>query len=177
MIVLAVDPGTTTGLVLWEGEYTRHSGSAVKEGVVRAWEVGGVTGGAGSPARKRSLEAWRRFGWLEVVEGIALVVVQEEVDVLLLEDFVLTGGSHSSEREGLDPVRISCGLLGVLRVWGWDGELVMFSPDVSSVMTDMRMKRWGMWLQGRGDGGSYAGFGGHATSAARGLVWYLREKV
>lgn len=141
-------------------------GSEVKKGLLWAREVTCGAGGVG-------VAHWRRWGWLEACEGMATEVLAAEADILLVEDFILWGGGHSSEREGLDSVRVTCGLLMCLALADWNGDVVTFGPDIKSVFNDVRMKRWGLWLQGR----NWGGMDGHATDAARGLVWYLREKV
>lgn len=154
-----MDPGTDTGLVCWEGEYRRHPASEVKNGLIWAIEVPGAEGAG---------------GWLRASEKIACKVLEAQCDVFLYEDFILHGGSHSSEREGLDPVRVTCGVQILLKVGKWSGTQVAFLPSISAVYHDIRMRKWGLWLQGRGD---YSGYDGHATSAARGLVWFLRDYI
>lgn len=168
MIVCSLDPGTTSGLVCWEGEYRRHMGAEVAEGLKYAVEIDGE-------------ESSR---WMLSSDGVCELVMEWGCDVLLIEDFVLLGGKgHSSEREGLDPVRVTCGVLVLLKERGWTGDVVYFSPSVSSVFHDVRMKKWKLYLQGRGvriggsDQAACVGFEGHATSACRGLVWWLRERI
>lgn len=166
MRIASLDPGTKSGLVFWEGELRRYSGSEVADGLAGAWEI---DSGA----------------WLNSAQAMAHMIVEYGAELVLYEDFILEGGSHSSDRSGLDPVRIACGVEALLRVGAPFVVVEPFSRNVKSVMTDERMKLWGLWLQGRkgfdGTGkvgaGSLVGCKGHATDAARGLVWYLRERI
>lgn len=193
MIVASLDPGTTSGLVVWEGEFKQHMGGEVAAGLRGMYEIHGPE------------KSWSE--WLSSCHKIVEILMKlnngDGPDVLLIEDFILEGGKgHSSEREGLDPVRITCGVLMLLEVDQWSGQVVYFQPSIASVFHDVRMKKWGLWLQGRNavyvladpmyahadmfvDHGDQihikewtcAKFEGHATSAARGLVWWLREKI
>lgn len=162
MKILSMDPGTKTGLVFWEGPERVHAGAEVHERIWNSWEV-------------------RQGTWLDSVEMICDCVISNRIDVLLYENFVLRGGGgHSSEADALDSVRVTSGVLAMLRERGWEGRIVPFDMSIKAVMSDERMKRWKLWLQGGGGGGrgsksKYAGFEGHATDAARGLAWYLRQ--
>lgn len=134
----------------------------------------------------------REGDWLASARRISEFVVTEAADVLLYENFVLRGGGgHSSSAEALDSVRVTSAVIALLSVsgrvsGGWKGEVAPFDTSVKAVMSDVRMKRWGLWLQGKGgskcavgfDGGDVwdvKGFEGHATDACRGLVWYCRK--
>lgn len=159
-MLASLDPGTKSGLVFWEGELRRHSGAEIRAGLREMFEI-------------------REESWFESAARIARDVHASGAQVLLYEDFVLRGGGgHSSEAEALDSVRVTSGVVCLLEEWGWDGHTAGFNASIKAVMTDERMKKWGLWLQGRGSRvAGTEGFEGHATDAARGLVWYLREVV
>lgn len=122
-------------------------------------------------------------GWLPSSEAIANILCDFHPEVILYENFVLAGGaSHSSEPEALDSVRVTSAVMALMRLLLVEdvGEFIGFSTSVKAVMTDERMKLWGLWLQGRNVridrfGVACRGFQGHATDAARGLVAYLRS--
>lgn len=169
MRIASLDPGTKSGLVLWEGDGGRKwSGAEVDQGL------------------KSALEVRVEDGWLLSSHVIAHTIRTWDVDLLLYEEFMLSGGGgHSSDPEALDSVRVTSAVLGMLMAWQSDRfvNVVGFSPSIKAVMTDSRMKLWGLWLQGKDvsvggkPAGACKGFEGHATDAARGLVWYLREVI
>lgn len=167
MKIVSIDPGTTSGLVVWEGPRGVYQGKDMAAGLLDAQEV-------------------REDTWLKSAYYLADEVIRREADVLLYENFVLRGGAgHSSDAEALDSVRVTSGLLAYLDIRQWRGKVVPFDTSIKAVMTDMRMRSWGLWIQpssdkkilrGLYDLGIYpTGFKGHATDAARGLAWYGRQ--
>jgi hypothetical protein len=156
--VASLDPGTKSGLVLWKGEHRQHMGGEIYPGVYHVREV-------------------RESGWYQSSRRLAGVLLEFVPHVLLYEDFQLepggTGGRGAAGRELLDPVRVTCSVLTLMYEVDWDGLVVPFQTSVKGVMTDERMRKWKLWLQAR----TWSGLEGHATDAARGLVWYLRERL
>jgi hypothetical protein len=158
MRVLAVDPGSTTGYVLWEGDEGYVGGLDVHLGVLRRGEFKG--------------------GWKAGASGVFTACRAWNADVLVLEDFILEGGDHSSEREGLDSCRINAVVEFNLNRDGPDlddggvvGRLGVVIPIVyqtasqaKGIITDERLRKWGLWHRGSA----------HVRDAHRHLCLYLR---
>lgn len=163
MRVLSVDPGTTTGFVLWEGSGYR-SGSDVKNGIVSYGEWVG--------------------GWKVGARGALVTIQQFMPDVYVYEDFILLGGDHSSDREGLDPVRVNAvvdyelelaalgiGMRGMNDGKAWAPVVVaQTASQAKGVITDDRLKRWGLWYSATVKGEKPD----HVRDACRHLCLYLR---
>lgn len=164
MRVLSIDPGVTTGWVLWNGEVPVLGSHFVREGVIGWGQIG--------PKRGFSEE-------FECAETLVDLVFSEDgsvCDVVLIEDFILQGGSLraggvNKNRDGLSPVRITAVLLGLLRErCGWgvgctEGEVVFQMPAQKDTITNQRLKLFDMWFVGKQ----------HARDAGRHLLVYLRS--
>lgn len=96
--IIAIDPGQTTGYVhldgTWEGDVQGYIESSLVE--------------------SRNLDAKGTIKEYEVAKFVMERLSSREVPVLIIEDFVLYGGTHSSDRSGLSPVRVTSALLTLL---------------------------------------------------------------
>ena len=149
---MGVDPGGTTGVVVWDAEAGR---------MVHVEEV-------------RCGGSWREE--VAVVRGMLEDVANYGVDVVIIEDFVLRlspgGGTAglSSARAGLSPVRIGFGLAMGLDVAGFAGEVVFQGASGAiSVITNERLRGLGMYVK-------YPGGGEHVRDAARHVALWLRKR-
>lgn len=143
--VMAVDPGVTSGWVVG------HVANGAVGGVV---DLGQVVG-----------PGWHG-GWGCVASAKDLVAIGlgYGCKMWVIEDFVLHGGGHSSERAGLEPVRVTSAMLVMLED---RGVVCLSAVSGKSVITDDRLKRWGLWEPGKP----------HAMDAMRHLVLYARSSA
>lgn len=149
LAVFAIDPGTTTGIAWLLGPASAED----VPGVVRRADLYGsslVRGNQLAQARDlaRRWQAFRRHAAFDM--GIP-----PDQHQLVIEDFILIK-FNSSEKTGIDPVRMTAAFLGyragqadydelhggVIR----DVEPIYQSPsDAMTFATDRRLRRWGMW--------------------------------
>jgi hypothetical protein len=173
MTVMAVDPGTGTGLA-WA---TFRRGVGAVEAVKLSWAD----------------ENWA-VGDTEFVdchdedrgvERICEVLWFVEPDVLVIEDFVLYPpevvrgrGGWSMDRAGLSPVRITAKIeWEIHRMLGVGGlEVVKQMPAVRTVVNKDRMKRWGIWRTPlMGGGKDVVAAVQHLVVYGRGIKWDGRD--
>lgn len=138
----SIDPGGTTGIAFW------------RDGGLCAWD------------------SWRcGFGWKE--QGRLVGEMADQVldwvgpeGLLVVEDFVLRGGSmRSTRRDALSPVQVTGLMLGRMQGRGWVGKLELQSAaNAKGVVTDARLKGMGLY---RGND--------HVRDAIRHGVLYLRK--
>lgn len=175
--VMAIDPGTTTG-VAW-GVYDPHEEDMAS--IIATGEMTGCAEFAGSEpwVAAQCVEAWRDF---ELLTRVKLGV---EVHTLVIEDFILrVGKGMSSAREGLSPVRITsliegllmerhCGTAAPLGEQPWELVRELSMPTIvyqqpssaKSFANRDRLERWGLWEVGAR----------HARDAWRHVALYLAE--
>lgn len=90
------------------------------------------------------------------------------VDLLVIEDFrLLDKGGWSSDPEGLSPVSIAACIVCLIEERNLGMQVVMQMPSERSVITDERLKGWGLWSVGSG--------GPHVRDAWRHLLVALRR--
>lgn len=126
MNLIAVDPGTTSGVV-----YVRDLNPAlgmlkhVKNHHVAVEWVGNST---------------------EQGALLLKMVLLVKPAVVIMEDFVLRLPAKSMKREGLDPVRV---LAVADWVVGQRARIDLQQPSqAKGVITDERLKKWGLWIKG-----------------------------
>jgi len=86
-----------------------------------------------------------------------------EITDLVLEDFILR--ERTNGRSLLSPVRLNSKFEDYVRREAPDIQLHLQSPSDKSVITDERLKRWGLYMRGQQ----------HARDAERHLVLWLRK--
>lgn len=151
MIWCSVDPGGTTGYVVWESS----------EDWKEAWilEVGEFACGMTWMDCRRKLRAWLKDG-----------AMLDWIEMWVFEDFLLRGVVKSTSREGLTPCMITGLLLGELPE---AVDVVFYSvADAKGVITNDRAKRkvgpvW--WKRIRAGGKE------HKTDALRQGLLHIRK--
>lgn len=165
--VVACDPGTSTGIVSYWGP-RRVLGKDVAVRLIDRIEVDG--------------------GWKCGVRAVLGVIARFQPHVFVHEDFILTSFG-SSEREGIDPVRLNAvfewelaaeedEIAGVDGGWmsvhgkrdlvGVGSDLVIVkytAAHAKGIITDKRLKAWGLWYEGST----------HIRDATRHLCLFLRD--
>jgi hypothetical protein len=134
--------------------------------VIMGVDPGGTTGWALLRGGNRSQG---QLGGEEIVQAeiLADMVVDECVDVVVIEDFVLyPGKEHYAGREGLAPVRITAYLEAILYERGWEGNVKKYmASDSKRVVKDDRLRQLGLWVEGMQ----------HARDAWRQVVLFCRK--
>lgn len=173
--VLWFDPGGTTG---WAAARLQK-GRKVLECVRETMKVGQIKVGLGEP--DESAGAWA------MMELIAAINDDDDVlgplDVVGVEDFRLfPGETHSPDQKGTTPMRIIAKVdmlfwmaehdeAGSVRMDVLDPpRLVKQMPGERSIITDKRLKDWGLWRTEKRQGG-----GQHAMDALRHLIVFGRK--
>jgi hypothetical protein len=184
MKVVAIDPGTHTG-VAW-GTWEPVVGWC-------KWKGNEETFGVEQVNCPDEVEGLKRI-WA--------VIVREQPDVIVIEDFILLPpdamkkkGGWSSARSGLSPTRIGFGLKVLLSIahgdfgleWTWlapDGRrylkervaVVWQMPSMMAGVTEAELRRMGLWKTPTQIPGSKPGDGPHAMDALRHLlVWGKKQ--
>jgi hypothetical protein len=149
--ILAVDPGTTSGVAAGLFHPTADIKSCISAGDWEAWEVDG------SPAE----QAWqimdeyrdRQAQW-NAINGVALPDTH-----LVCESFALrlkkAHGAGSDQRM-LDPVRVASAMEALaLHIFALNGEIrpwvkieYQLPSAAKKYVTNERMRRWGAWVKG-----------------------------
>jgi hypothetical protein len=155
MIVMAVDPGQTTGWVISDLREERMAVGAthmmVKEGLMNYGQVGGGTTVESECKQARFL--------LQACE-------HHEVELVVMESFFLfPDQGHSPDPAGIAPVRI----ISRFEMINWltlpTYPITFQTPSEKSVITDERLRRWGLWKPGKP----------HANDAMRHLCVFARK--
>lgn len=147
--VMAVDPGTTTGVAAGLFHAAADLKGCISEADWEAWEV------IGSPAE----QAWeimdefrdRQFVW-NAEDGVGFPNIH-----LVVESFALrlkkAHGAGSNQRM-MDPIRVATGI-ETLALHQLNGELrpwtrieYQLPAEAKRYVTNERMRRWGAWVVG-----------------------------
>jgi hypothetical protein len=144
MKILGVDPGTTTGVAVW----TDEEGDGGADSVLLMADLTGQW-------EDTDDRDWRARE-LNIAEDVFSIALEGEVDVVVIEDFVLRPGG-TGVRAGLSPVRIGAAISAFLRVENavrvTENKSVMLvvwqTPAMAKQhMTDTRLKANGLWVRG-----------------------------
>jgi hypothetical protein len=149
---LAVDPGKTTGLVislLTAQKLVAHPAhlavaQGMRKGRVSMHEINGTE--------------------REMAELIVDLLYHHKIRTLVMESFQLR--QFNKDPNLLSPVRIRARVEALIPSAGWSGSVVFQPPGVKAVITDERLREWGLWVRGME----------HARDATRHLVAYYRSK-
>jgi hypothetical protein len=155
MKIASIDPGGITGVVLidigkWPIQSMRTAAHlmikrAIDSGKLKWMDVKG-------PEEKQVWELYR---------------LVKNHDVVIYEDYIPRAPIKTTKRESLSPVRISFGLELLLnKSEKFNGKVVRQQSTQMGVITDERLKRWGLWVVGSKD----------VRSAMKHLVIYLRDR-
>lgn len=158
--VLVGDPGTTTG---WVASVLERTDEPSHEMVKRCAPVGGHIGG-GTSMKDELANAWDflSLGW------------KMDVDVVVLESFILfPDRQHTPDPSAVTPVRIISMVEAyndVIRRGMMDSmddalPIIYQTPSQKSVITDERLRRWGLWTPGKT----------HKNDAMRHLLVFARK--
>lgn len=175
--VIWFDPGAKTG-VAW-ANVPVESSFPVHERVLEAWKEGGAMGGCaelrgGIGPDVESATVWKMIEWIE----------RFEPDVVGMEDFRLfPDREHPPDQSGTTPMRI---IAAFDMMWwlvkreemslGLNGEEILPEyvkqmPGERSVVTPVRLRRWGLWRTPTQGGGK------DAMAATQHLVVFLRKRL
>lgn len=158
--VMSVDPGGKTGFVIatWPSkEQMRQEvrDSSAHEAVVKRrrtgnFKFGNVTG----PYRLQAVRLWE-------------LSLRLRVSHMRIEDFQLMQGGPSKQKtqDLLSPVKVGWGLAALLQHSNAEMQVDWPMPGEMGVITDERLKLWGLWLPGDKD----------ARAALKHLLVYLRK--
>lgn len=135
--VAAVDPGGRTGLVTLEvpsaASILSTNGASL---VIKAMNEG-----------RLGLE---NIDGTELDQTKALYYKLRDFNVVIIEDYIIRVPLKTTRREALSPVRIAFGLDLLLTMSSvFNGGIVYQQSTQLSVITDDRLKAWGLWLPGQ----------------------------
>lgn len=150
-VFVTIDPGSTSGISLVRTGFGDSPHERILNGELEVDEIS-TENGEVSELVSRVVEffEWELEDWKD--------------GVVVVEDFILR--TADKRRKTMDPIRVTHALEGVLRDRGWRGELVLQQPSAAkSVVTDDRLRRWGLWIVGKP----------HGRDAVRHAVIYLRS--
>lgn len=137
--IMAVDPGTTTGVARGVFEQCASVWEGVASGPWESWEA------TGPPAE----QAWEIMG--EFFDWTQTLRKQRILPVLAMEDFVVgLGPGAASKRELLDPVRVAnaCEALSISRAGMYWTRIQYQQPSERTIYTNDRLRKHGMWVKG-----------------------------
>jgi hypothetical protein len=170
--VLWFDPGGTTGWACARLERGQKVISAVKE----TMRVGQIKIGLGEPAE--SVGAWKMMELIGKINDTDDVL--GPLDVVGLEDFRLFPDErHSPDMKGTTPMRLLAKVDQMFWLAQQDAsrEYIGVLPRIEKQMpgertliTDVLLKRWGLWRTEKRQGG-----GPHAMDALRHLIVFGRK--
>jgi hypothetical protein len=158
VMCMGVDPGVTTGwaisglLKLNMAQLGSHE--MVKRGMVAVGQV----------VSKRSVMRSE----IEASSELLRIAVAHGVEIIIMEDFRLfPDEAHNPDPAGIAPVRI----YSMMEALAWErGLMIDFvyqMPGEKTIITDERLKRWGLWVRGAR----------HARDAVKHLCVYARKMV
>lgn len=135
MRIGAVDPGGRTGLVTIElPGYGPFRGNAT-DAVVLAMREGRLT--------------LQNINGPELDQAWTLYRELRFFDVVVCEDWQIPAKTSNRNRETLSPVRIAFGLeLLLAQSRMFEGVFIYQQPTQMGVITDDRLRAWGLWLLG-----------------------------
>lgn len=122
MRVMAVDPGGVSGWVVYDGP-SRHR-----------------------PTMDDLLEiGFTKGKWVQQSLDLAHIAWMWEPDTLVIEGFRIPGRIPTKKADLLLPVRIASGLEALMADMKNAPRIVIQQPSQMGVITDERLKRWGLW--------------------------------
>lgn len=163
MKIMALDPGGTTGVAVAEVEAGDEPVHVQMAETLAVWQV--------ACKGREEDGAWEL--WTSIQDHVP--------DVVVTEDFRLyQGRTHTSDTDGLLPWAMISRLemiwwlarRGEFDLDVWVPEVVYQMPGERMVITDARLKRWGLWRTEKRQGG-----GPHAMDALRHLIVFARREV
>lgn len=164
MKIASVDPGGRTGLVLLELDPTK---TMVFNGGKRAGFQDRISSTIVQEAMKDNRLSWRNVCGDELTQVENLYGTCRRSDVVIIEDFQIPANISSRKHEVLSPVRIGFGLALLLKMSKtFNGRVVWQQPTQMGVITDDRLRAWGLWLPGESNK--------DIRSAMKHLLIYLR---
>lgn len=153
MRVVALDPGETSG-VAWIDLAGKDLREPIHKYVARMAEWTEVVGLANSE-NEAAMAIYRIIEWWEA-------------DVLVCESFRVRVGETSADPRALSPVRINAKVGLAVSLYKPGVQIVEQSASqAKGVITDERLKRWGLWVEGHKD----------ARDALRHLVVFGRSRL
>lgn len=168
--VMFIDPGGTTGLAwatLWSVKGALQS---IKESLqTRQMRL--------TPVRSSTLDTRHLIEAMEIatMRDVYTLINQEGIDLVGIEDFQLfehMPRSSQMKHSGLAPVRM---ITALNTMWFLASEVTELKPLVKqmpgerSIITDARLKQWGLWRTPKRSGGP------HAMDALRHLIILARR--
>lgn len=165
VVVVAVDPGVTTGISVMSAKYDKKS----RTYQTVDWGSNQLSyGGSGNTQDVVNSEAPEDY----IAENIIELVTEAKkvgCDVyLVIEDFIIR--KMNTSRDFLSPVRITASIKGMAY---WENlikqdKIIMQTPaDAKSVCTDKRMDLWGYTINTKQDR--------HSRDADRHAILFLRR--
>lgn len=146
MKIASVDPGGRTGLVLLELDPTK---TMVFVGGRRSGKADRISSTVVIEALKEDRLRWMNIHGDEELQARNLYELLKFYDVVIIEDFQLSAKVHTRNSELLSPVRIGFGLSLLLNMSPkFKGKIVWQQPTQMGVITDDRLRSWGLWLPG-----------------------------
>lgn len=100
------------------------------------------------------------------VDALVAICVDNGVELVVIEDFLLRGRFSTTDREGLSPVHVTSRFMGRYEYVcpGAEFDVTQLAGQVKPVITNDRLRRAGLWVKGE-----------HARDAVRHGVMYLRR--
>lgn len=167
IVVLAVDPGVTTGVSVMSAQYDDKS----KTYVTKSWGSNqisyGGSGNVGDVINDKNPEELVASYIVSLLEGLVEALDQKRV-FLVIEDFIVRQMNQS--REFLSPVRVTSALMGMVyysNVIPMSHIFMQTPADAKSVCTDKRMDKWGFVINTQKDR--------HSRDADRHATLFLRR--
>lgn len=149
--IFCIDPGGTTG---WVYGQVQMNGSAHHQLAV---------------AVLKGRMAYGQFKGSEngAIDQMLQLIKEHKAETVVIEDYVVRLPYKNTHRAGLSPARIGAGLAYALSGVPSVTQVKFQMPSQMAVITDDRLKAWGLWLPGKP----------HACDAMRHMVIYLRNNM
>lgn len=147
MKIASVDPGGRTGLVLLELDPTK---TMVFNGGRRTGAADRISSTVVIEALKEDRLRWMNIHGDEEVQARNLYGALKFHDIVIIEDWQIPAKVSTRNRDSLSPVRIGFGLSLLLNMSPkFKGKIVWQQPTQMGVITDDRLRSWGLWLPGQ----------------------------
>lgn len=160
-VFAAIDPGSKTGLALCSIGVGDSPSERLLNGrlEVSEWDTA-----LGEVVKSGIVDEIEKFFREETGAGLGMGDSSVGEPTVVMEDFILR--TQDMRKKTLDPLRVMCGIVEVLRDRGWSGSVVFQQPSqAKTIATNERLRRWGLWQVGKV----------HGRDAVRHAVVFLRS--
>ncbi len=153
--LMAIDPGSTTGYA-WVQIKKSDKMESAHEFFKERWMMDKA--GYGEYGDSRAAEAI-------TIDKVLTQIKNRKPNVVIIESYTVRLPVRDTSYTALSPARIGGAIDYACSGFAWEPTVEWQTPSQMGVITDTRLKHWGLWLPGKKD----------ARAALKHLLIYMRK--